>query len=142
MKIKIRSRLDIILREKKLRTATNFSKEMTLLGYKISTSQASRYLNEDPPPAMTAAFIEAACNLFQCLPSDLFDITIELLPEELIDPLLAIPQHAKQLVIKAPPAKFNAPASAETKKGKLPWEEKYGAAGPTVKPFPSTKKTP
>ncbi|MBK7366117.1 MAG: helix-turn-helix domain-containing protein [Nitrosomonas sp.] len=141
MKIKIRSRLDIIVREKKIRTATNFAKEMTLLGYKLSTSQAARYLNDDPPPAMTAAFIESACNLFQCLPSDLFHITIELLPEELIDPLLSIPQHAKQLVIKASPAKINNPAPAETKKRKLPWEEEYGVAGPTVKPFPSTKST-
>ncbi|GAQ26391.1 hypothetical protein SAMD00023378_0074 [Ralstonia sp. NT80] len=142
MKLTIQSRLNIIVREKKLKTATGFAKAMTDAGYKLSTSQAARYLNEDPSPAMSLPFIEAACNVFQCLPSDLFDITMEITQGETLDPLLAIPQQVKRIVIEAPPRAPVTPlkSSEPPTRKKLPWEDKYGAAGPTLKPLPTPKK--
>ena len=142
MKLTIRSRLNIVVREKKLKTATGFAKAMTEAGYKLSTSQAARYLNEEPSTAMSLPFIEAACNVFQCLPSDLFDITLELASGEAIDPLLAVPQHVKRIVSDAPPPVPVSPirASEGNARKKLPWEDKYGASGPTLKPLPTPKK--
>ncbi len=142
MKLTIRSRLNIVVREKKLKTATGFAKAMTEAGYKLSTSQAARYLNEEPSPAMSLPFIEAACNVFQCLPSDLFDITLELATGEAIDPLLAVPQHVKRIVSDASPPAPVSPirASEVNARKKLPWEDKYGASGPTLKPLPTPKK--
>lgn len=153
MKITIKNRLNVILLETKIKSATGFARAMTALGYKLSTSQAARYINEDPPPAMNIQFIQTACNLFQCLPSDLFDILLVLEPDEQINPLLAIPQNTKRLVATPPlPAQQNSVATpqetpkpsavdlAAAPKQKLPWEDKYGVAGPTVTPFPSPKK--
>lgn len=140
MKLQIRPRLDIVVVEKKIKTATNFAERMTEAGYKLSTSQAARYLNDSPPPAMTVAFIEAACNVLQCLPSDLFDITITTEPGETLDPLLAIPQSAKRLTAKATKevtAEAVAGAPAKAAKAKLPWQDKYGVAGPKVTPLPA-----
>lgn len=152
MKITIKNRLNVILQETKVKSATGFARAMTAMGYKLSTSQAARYINEDPPPAMNLHFIQTACNLFQCLPSELFDILIVLDPDEQINPLLAIPQNAKRLVatpeqpiqqtsVTTPqkaPKQSPADLSAATRQ-KLPWEDKYGVAGPTVTPFPSPK---
>ena len=142
MKLTIRRRLNIVVREKKLKTATGFAKAMTDAGYKLSTSQAARYLNDDPSPAMSLPFIEAACNVFQCLPSDLFDITMDITQGETLDPLLAIPQHVKRIVSEQPQRAPVTPISTSesSARKKLPWEDKYGAAGPTLKPLPTPKK--
>lgn len=140
MKITIRPRLNIIVLEKKIKTATNLAKVMTEAGYKLSTSQAARYMNDDPPPAMSADFIETACNVFQCLPNELFDITLEVAQDETIDPLLAIPQHAKRITGSPVQAPVQMISNALPAKKKLPWEGKFGAAGPTLKPLPSPNK--
>ncbi len=144
MKISINNRLGILLQETKIKTATGFARAMTANGYKLSTSQAARYINEDPPPAMSLRFIETACNLFQCLPSELFDILITLEPDESINPLLAIPQNAKRLVAKPgtipqPPSSPTPEQQAAPVRAKLPWEDAYGIAGPTIKPLPKPK---
>lgn len=118
---------------------------MTTMGYKLSTSQAARYINEVPPPSMNLHFIETACNLFQCLPSEFFDILITLEPGEEINQLLAIPQNAKRLV--AQPVSDSKASSltpeqlAAPTRTKLPWEDTYGIAGPTVKPLPKPKSS-
>jgi hypothetical protein len=39
-------------------------------------------------------FVNAACNVLQCLPDDLYDITIDLATGEELDPPLVIPRHA------------------------------------------------
>lgn len=142
MKVTLNNRLGVLLQESKIKTATGFAKAMTAKGYKLSTSQAARYINETPPPAMTLHFIETACNLFQCLPSEFFDILITLDSGEAINPLLAIPQNAKRLV--AQPGTLSQSAAtpeqlAKPARAKLPWEDSFGIAGPTVKPLPKPK---
>lgn len=142
MKLTVKSRLDILVLEKRLKTATSFARAMTANGYKLSTSQAARYLNETPPPAMNVTFIETACNVFKCLPSDLFDITLETFADENVDPLLAIPHHVKRITVATPVAtpSPNVSALEATKRKKQPWEDEYGIAGPSIKPLPSPPK--
>jgi len=89
---------------------------------------------------MNVAFIETACNVFQCLPSELFDIKIEMTPEEANDAQQSFPQHVKRIIKAAEEPTSSAPPTAISSRKKLPWEEKYGIAGPSLKPLPSTKK--
>lgn len=93
MKLKIKNRLAVLLRQRQIRSASEFGRRMTLAGYPISSSHASRY-EKELPPAFDLEFINAACNVLQCLPSDLYEITVELEVGEDIDPALIIPRHA------------------------------------------------
>lgn len=143
MKVQLRSRIGVIVVERKIKTATNFAEVMTAAGYPLSLSQAARYINANPPPAMTVEFIETACNVLQCMPHDLFDMTVFTEAGEMLDPALSIPPLAKR-VVEAPPPPPPAPAStqkATPKVGKanVPWAEKYGVAGPKIKPLPTPK---
>lgn len=143
MKIQLRSRIGVIIVERRIKTATAFAEAMTAVGYPLSLSQAARYINANPPPAMSVEFIEAACNVLQCMPHDLFDITVITEAGETLDPALSIPPSAKRMVEAAPPA----PAATATPesatqpapKAKVPWAEKYGVAGPKMKPLPTPK---
>lgn len=143
MKIQLRSRIGVIIVERKIKTATAFAEAMTAVGYPLSLSQAARYINANPPPAMSVEFIEAACNALQCMPHDLFDITLITEAAETLDPTLSIPPSAKRIV-EAPPAPPSATDTPEkaappAAKAKVPWAEKYGVAGPKMKPLPTPK---
>lgn len=93
MKLKIKNRLAVLLRQRQIRSASEFGRRMTLAGYPISSSHASRY-EKDNPPAFDLEFVNTACNVLQCLPSDLYEITVEVEVGEDIDPALTIPRHA------------------------------------------------
>ncbi len=58
-----------------------------------SSSHASRF-EKDDMPATDLRFVNAACNVLQCLPDDLYDITIDLAAGEELDPTLVFPRHA------------------------------------------------
>lgn len=144
MKVQLRSRIGVIIVERKIKTATNFAEAMTVAGYPLSLSQAARYINANPPPAMTVAFIETACNVLQCMPHDLFDITVLTEAGETLDPALSIPPSAKRIVEAAPPPPPPAPAPSpkatpKPAATKVPWAEKYGVSGPKIKPLPTPK---
>jgi len=140
MKVKIRPRLDLLINERKIKTATNFAKQMTAAGYKLSTSQAARYMNDSPQPTFSVGFVEAACNVLQCLPTDLYDITITTDPGEVLNPFLAIPYNAKRLTAE-PSASSDAPPAPEAATSPtVPWEGKYGVAGPKITALPQPKK--
>jgi hypothetical protein len=66
---------------------------MTAAGYSMSSSHASRFEKENMP-AFDIRFIHMACNVLQCLPNELYDITVELAPGEEVDPMLTLPRHA------------------------------------------------
>ncbi len=93
MKITINNRLGILIRQRKLNSASEFARQMTDAGFKMSSSHASRYEKENPP-AFDLKFINVACNVLQCLPNELYDIQVELEPGEEIDPMVILPHHA------------------------------------------------
>lgn len=93
MKITLTNRIAVLIREKQINSASEFGRRMTAAGFPISSSHASRY-EKDSAPAFDLKFINAACNVLQCLPNDLYNITIELEEDESLDPTLALPRHA------------------------------------------------
>lgn len=93
MKTTLTNRIAVLIREKQINSASEFGRRMTAAGFPISSSHASRYEKESAP-AFDLNFINAACNVLQCLPNDLYNITIELDEGESLDPTLALPRHA------------------------------------------------
>ncbi len=94
MKITLKNRLSELLRKRRIRSASEFARRMVDAGYPMSSSHATRF-EKDDPPATDLRFVTFACNVLQCMPSDLYDITIELEAGETIDPgTLVPPPHA------------------------------------------------
>lgn len=59
----------------------------------MSPSHATRFEKADMP-AVNLHFINAACNVLQCLPSCLQEIQVDLEENEELDPGLMLPAHA------------------------------------------------
>lgn len=93
MKVTIKNRLAVLIRMRGLRSASEFGRRMTEAGFAMSSSHASRF-EKDDMPATDLRFVNAACNVLQCLPDDLYDITIDLAADEEPDPTLVFPRHA------------------------------------------------
>lgn len=91
MNIILKNRLAQLIRQRNINSASEFARRMTAAGFKMSSSHASRYEKEDYP-AFDKKFMSTACNLLQCLPSDFFEIVIELDPEEELDPMVVLPR--------------------------------------------------
>lgn len=93
MRVTIKNRLAVLIRMRGLRSASEFGRRMTEAGFAMSSSHASRF-EKDDMPATDLRFINVACNVLQCLPDDLYDITIDLTAGEELDPTLVLPRHA------------------------------------------------
>lgn len=93
MKITITNRLSILMRQRKINSATEFGRRMTAAGYPMSSSHASRF-EKDDSPRFDLKFMNAACNVLQCTPNELYEMVIELEPMEVNDPLVVFPRHA------------------------------------------------
>jgi len=93
MKITITNRLAVLIRQRKINSATEFGRRMTAAGYPMSSSHASRF-EKDDSPRFDLKFMNAACNVLQCTPNELYEIVIELEPTEAADPLVTLPRHA------------------------------------------------
>ena len=152
MKLKIKNRLAVLLRERQIRSASEFGRRMTLAGYPISSSHASRY-EKDPPPAFDLEFVNIACNVLQCLPSDMYEITVELDTGEDIDPALTIPRHALVLgsggtqlhmapiqpTVNLPEPTVSSSGSTSQKVGRKEKASTKSVTGPSGSIFPFTK---
>lgn len=97
MNIILKNRLAQLIRQRNINSASEFARRMTAAGFKMSSSHASRYEKEDYP-AFDKKFMSTACNLLQCLPSDFFEIVIELDPDEELDPIVVLPRSG--MVVK------------------------------------------
>ncbi len=93
MKVTIKNRLAVLIRMRGLRSASEFGRRMTEAGFPMSASHASRF-EKDDMPATDLRFVNAACNVLQCLPNDLYEITVELAEGEEMDASLTFPRHA------------------------------------------------
>lgn len=93
MKITITNRLAVLIRQRKINSATEFGRRMTAAGYPMSSSHASRY-EKDDSPRFDLKFMNAACNVLQCTPNELYELIIDLEPTEATDPLVTFPRHA------------------------------------------------
>lgn len=93
MKITITNRLAVLIRQRKINSATEFGRRMTAAGYPMSSSHASRFEKENSP-GFDLKFMNAACNVLQCTPNELYEMVVELEPTEATDPLVTYPRHA------------------------------------------------
>ena len=93
MKVTLRNRLAVLMRERKIPSAAEFARRMTEAGHSMSRSHATRFTLDAGRP-MDLEFMTAACNVLQCMPNDLFEIDVELAPGESLDPRLTLPRHA------------------------------------------------
>lgn len=148
MKLKLENRLSALLAERGIRSATAFGRELKAQqGYVLSSSQLSRYMQE-VPPAFDLPFVNATCNVLQCLPSDLYKIEATLAPDEKLNPALAFPVSAVILReakdgLGAQPDVSAAPAARAD--GRVPSKHERDKAatpvstGPSAQVFPFTK---
>lgn len=157
MKVELRLRLRVLIVERNLRTAKAFGEAMTAAGHKLSHTQAARYVNADPPPAMTLAFIETACVVLKCMPNDLFEITVVTEPEEPpASQANSTPANVTRIEArpsKPGPSTETSSAAAAREPGAdhqeeaqgapsapattVPWAGKYGVAGPKMRALPT-----
>jgi DNA-binding Xre family transcriptional regulator len=93
MKITIKNRLAILIRQRQINSASEFGRRMTAAGFPMSSSHASRY-EKETSPGFDLKFMNVACNVLQCTPNDLYEMVIELEPGETVDPTLTFPRHA------------------------------------------------
>ena len=159
MKITITNRLAVLIRERQISSASEFGRRMTAAGYSMSSSHASRY-EKDSAPAFDLKFINVACNVLQCLPNELYGITVELESGEEIDPLVVLPRHAYVLrrestvesrdaaspsgtatspSVSMPPAAAPSKPKASGKNGAKPVVHTDDDAGPSGSVFPFLK---
>ena len=159
MKITITNRLAVLIRERQMSSASEFGRRMTAAGYPMSSSHSSRY-EKDGAPAFDLKFINVACNVLQCLPNELYGLTVELEPGEEIDPLVVLPRHAYVLrgeshvksrdaaspsstatlpSISMPPAAATSKPKAPGKTGTKPVVHTDDDAGPSGSVFPFLK---
>lgn len=94
MKITIGKRLYVMAAMRRIRTAKRFGELMTAAGYPLSHSQATRIFN-DQYKRMSLDFINAACNVLQCSPGDLYEITVTCGHGEGVPESLNLPPHAR-----------------------------------------------
>ena len=85
MKIKLRNRLEVLMKDAGISTFEEMSERLTInQQWSISRSALSRKFR-DENPSLTMEMIAAICNELQCLPSDLFEISISSASQEEID---------------------------------------------------------
>lgn len=76
MKITLRNRLDVLMKDSGIGTFEEMSERLTEnQGWKISRSALSRKFRDDNV-TLSMSMIEAICNELQCLPGDLFETNI------------------------------------------------------------------
>ena len=85
MKIKLRNRLEVLMKDSGISTFEEMAERLTKhQGWTISRSALSRKFR-DENPSLTMQMIEAICNELQCLPSDLFEVDISNASQDEID---------------------------------------------------------
>ncbi len=85
MKIKLRNRLEVLMKDSGISTFEEMAERLTKnQHWSISRSALSRKFR-DENPSLTMQMIEAICNELQCLPSDLFEVDISNASQDEID---------------------------------------------------------
>lgn len=85
MKIELRNRLEVLMKDSGVNTFEEMSERLTTnQNIKISRSALSRKFRDDNV-TLSLSMIEAICNELQCLPGDLFETSIKDAMESEID---------------------------------------------------------
>lgn len=85
MKVKLKNRLEVLMKDSGITTFEEMSERLTQnQDWKISRSALSRKFRDDNP-TLSLTMIEAICNELQCLPGDLFETNVTEASEEEIN---------------------------------------------------------
>lgn len=87
MKIKLKNRLEVLMRDSGVRTIEELAQRLNEnQKYKITRTPLSRKFKDDDV-TLPLSLIEAICNELQCLPGDLFETDVTDATEDYIDEL-------------------------------------------------------
>jgi DNA-binding Xre family transcriptional regulator len=87
MKIKLRNRLEVLMRDSGVRTIEEMAQRLNEnQKYKITRTPLSRKFKDDDV-TLPLSLIEAICNELQCLPGDLFETDVTDATEDYVDEL-------------------------------------------------------
>ena len=85
MKIKLKNRLDVLMRDSGVRSVEEMAQRLTdNQKYKITRTPLSRKF-KDEDVTLSLSMIEAICNELQCLPGDLFETEVSEATDEYVD---------------------------------------------------------
>jgi DNA-binding Xre family transcriptional regulator len=134
MKIKLKNRLDVLMRDSGVRSVEELAQRLTAnQGYAITRTPLSRKFNNEDVQ-LTLSLIEALCNEFQCLPGDLFQIDV-------VD---ATPEWVDEIQSRVPPFRYGSlrmkkPGAVDESTSVPP--QTTAAAVPTTESAKTTRKT-
>lgn len=146
MKIKLKNRLDVLMRDSGVRSVEEMAQRLTdNQKYKITRTPLSRKF-KDEDVTLSLSMIEAICNELQCLPGDLFETEVSDATDDYVDELRSRLQPFRygSIRLKKPgapdstdepaTAAANAPKANTPAKGKKPAaaNELDDIAGPKV----------
>jgi DNA-binding Xre family transcriptional regulator len=84
MKIKLRNRLEVLMKDSGINTFEEMAQRLTQnQGWKIARTSLSRKFR-DEDVSLTLKMVEAICNELQCLPGDLFETEVSEASEEFV----------------------------------------------------------
>jgi DNA-binding Xre family transcriptional regulator len=87
MKIKLKNRLDVLMRDSGVRSVEEMAQRLTdNQKYKITRTPLSRKF-KDEDVTLSLSMIEAICNELQCLPGDLFETEVSDATDDYVDEL-------------------------------------------------------
>lgn len=131
MKIKLRNRLDVLMRDSGVRSVEEMAQRLTdNQKYKITRTPLSRKF-KDEDVTLSLTMIEAICNELQCLPGDLFETEVSDATDEYIDELRSRLQPFRYGSIR-----LKKPGSPDSADGAT------AAVAPAAKPVPAKGKKP
>lgn len=116
MKIKLKNRLEVLMRDSGVRTIEEMAQRLNEnQKYKITRTPLSRKFKDDDV-TLPLSLIEAICNELQCLPGDLFETDVTEATEDYVDELRSRLQPFRygSIRLRKPGAPESEPADASS----------------------------
>jgi DNA-binding Xre family transcriptional regulator len=86
MKIELKNRLDILIKDAGFRSFEEFTKKVNENGWSINRTSINRKAR-DENISLSLSMLEAICNTLQCMPGDLYEVNISDATKDEVDSL-------------------------------------------------------
>lgn len=86
MKIELKNRLDILIKDAGFRSFEEFTKKVNENGWNINRTSINRKAR-DENISLSLSMLEAICNTLQCMPGDLYEVNISDATKDEVDAL-------------------------------------------------------
>lgn len=132
MKIKLRNRLEVLMKDSGINTFEEMAQRLTQnQGWKIARTSLSRKFR-DEDVSLTLKMIEAICNELQCLPGDLFETDVHEASEEFVEGLRTRLQPFRYGAIRMQKAAAEPAGAPAAERTTTPASKAAGKAKPAV----------